>query len=176
MASLVELTAGIAHEIQNPLNFVNNFSEVNTSSYLEDVNTSLDKGNIPEVKELLNDVASSIGKNCFSWQTRRCHCERNPCTSSQASSGQKIPTDINALADEYLRLSYHGLRAKDKSFNAKYAMDFDQSTGEVMLVQQDIGRVLLNIFNNAFYSVTEKKKQVSEGFEPTVTVTTKKKS
>jgi signal transduction histidine kinase len=94
---------------------------------------------------------------------------------SRASNGQKVPTDINALTDEYLRLSYYGLRAKDKSFNAKYTMDFDENIGKVMLVQQNIGRVLLNLFNNAFYSVTEKKKQMPERFEPTVAVTTKRR-
>jgi signal transduction histidine kinase/ligand-binding sensor domain-containing protein len=172
MASLGELTAGIAHEIQNPLNFVNNFSEVNTE-LIEDMNKALDDGDIPEVKGILKDVEMNMGKITFHGK-RADAIVKGMLLHSRASSGQKIPTDVNALADEYLRLSYHGLRAKDKSFNAQFEMDFDKTLQPIMLVQQNIGRVLLNLFNNSFYSVTEKKKQFPDGYQPSVSVSTKR--
>ncbi len=93
---------------------------------------------------------------------------------SSSGSGKKEPTNINAMADEYLRLAYHGLRAKDKSFNATMKTDFDESIGHINIIPQDIGRVVLNLVNNAFYVVHEKSKQGRENYEPTVSVSTKK--
>ncbi|MCW3107798.1 MAG: histidine kinase [Segetibacter sp.] len=171
MASLGELTAGIAHEIQNPLNFVNNFSEVN-KELLEEMELEIGNGNMDEVKAIAMDIKENELK-IHHHGKRADAIVKGMLQHSRASSGKKEPTDINALADEYLRLSYHGLRAKDKTFNATFITDFDESIGEINIVPQDIGRVLLNLFNNAFYSVNEKKKQQGEGFEPTVVVTTK---
>ncbi|MCW3082453.1 ATP-binding protein [Segetibacter sp.] len=177
MASLGELTAGIAHEIQNPLNFVNNFSEVN-KELLEEMDHEIAKGNLDEVKEIIKDIKENEIK--ISQHGKRADAiVKGMLQHSRLSSGKKEPTDINALADEYLRLSYHGLRAKDKSFNATFKTDFDGSIKEIEVIGQDIGRVLLNLINNAFYSVNEKKKakdQLQEGekYEPTVYVATKK--
>jgi signal transduction histidine kinase len=172
MASLGELTAGIAHEIQNPLNFVNNFSEVN-KELLEEMKDELDKGNIDEVIAIANNVIENEEK--INHHGKRADAiVKGMLQHSRTSTGQKEPTGINALADEYLRLSYHGLRAKDKFFNATLQTDFDESIGKINIVPQEIGRVLLNLFNNAFYAVNEKKKLQSEGYEPTVLVSTKK--
>jgi signal transduction histidine kinase len=172
MASLGELTAGIAHEIQNPLNFVNNFSEVNTELIAE-MNSEIDKGNITDVKALAKDIEENEQKITFHGK-RADAIVKSMLHHSRASGSKKEPTDINALADEYLRLSYHGLRAKDKSFNATMETHFDETIGNINIVPQDIGRVLLNLFTNSFYSVTEKKKSGDEGYEPTVILTTKK--
>ena len=172
MASLGELTAGIAHEIQNPLNFVNNFSEVNTELIAE-MKNEIDKGNLDEIKALANDIEANEQK--INHHGKRADAiVKGMLQHSRASSGVKELTNINALADEYLRLGYHGLRAKDKSFNATMKTDFDDNIGNVNVVPQDIGRVVLNLITNAFYAVDEKKKQQPEGYEPTVTVSTKK--
>jgi len=170
MASLGELTAGIAHEIQNPLNFVNNFSEVSVELIKEMVD-EVDKGNTGEVKIIADDLVQNLEK--INHHGKRADAiVKGMLQHSRSSSGQKEPTDINALVDEYLRLAYHGLRAKDKSFNAAMNTDFDPSIGNIKIIPQDIGRVVLNLFTNAFYAVTEKKKQEIPGYEPTVSVST----
>ena len=178
MASLGELTAGIAHEIQNPLNFVNNFSEVN-KELLSELNVELNKGNIDEAKTITKDVISNEEK-IINHGKKADAIVKGMLQHSQSSSGVKEPTDLNALADEYLRLAYHGLRAKDHSFNAipitiGIETDFDTSIEKISVVPQDIGRVLLNLINNAFYTVTEKQRRFPNGeYQPIVILTTKK--
>jgi signal transduction histidine kinase len=171
MASLGELTAGIAHEIQNPLNFVNNFSEVNLE-LIGELKEGLEKGTLDEVKVIAEDITLNEQKINFHGK-RADAIVKGMLQHSRTSTGMKEPTDINLLADEYLRLSYHGLRAKDKSFNADFKTDFDQGLPEISVIPQDIGRVLLNLINNAFYAVSEKKKQQPESYKPEVTVVTK---
>ncbi len=173
MASLGELTAGIAHEIQNPLNFVNNFSEVN-NELLTEMKEEIEKGNLEEVKSIASTVIDNQEK--INYHGKRADgIVKGMLQHSRTSSGIKEPTDINELCDEYLRLSYHGLRAKDKTFNAKFETSFDPGVGKVNVIPQDIGRVILNLINNAFYAVTEKKKELTdENYAPTVTVATKK--
>ena len=167
-----ELTAGIAHEIQNPLNFVNNFSEIN-KELIAELKTEIKKGNIGEVNSIANDI--EVNEEKINHHGKRADAiVKGMLQHSQSSSGVKEETNINALADEYLRLAYHGLRAKDKTFNATIQTDFDKSIGKINIIPQDIGRVLLNLFTNAFYAVTEKKKQQPEGYEPTVSVSTKR--
>jgi len=172
MASLGELTAGIAHEIQNPLNFVNNFSEVNTELIAE-MKEELGKGNTEEAKALAKDIDDNEKKIVFHGK-RADAIVKGMLQHSRSSNGIKEPTDINELADEYLRLAYHGLRAKDKSFNAGMKTDFDETIGKINIIPQDIGRVILNLITNAFYVVDEKKKQAGDGYEPTVSISTKK--
>ncbi len=172
MASLGELTAGIAHEIQNPLNFVNNFSEVSTE-LIDEMNEEIVKGNYEDVKEIANDVKQNLDKINHHGK-RAADIVKGMLQHSRSSSGVKEPTDINALCDEYLRLSYHGLRAKDKSFNATMKTDFDETIVSINILPQDIGRVVLNLINNAFYVVNEKTQQNIEGYEPTVSISTKK--
>ncbi|HEY2725613.1 MAG TPA: ATP-binding protein, partial [Parafilimonas sp.] len=172
MASLGELTTGIAHEIQNPLNFVNNFSEVNEELLIELID-EFDKGNAEEAKAIANDIKQNLEK--INHHGKRADAiVKNMLQHSRKNTGQKEPTDINALCDEYLRLSFHGLRAKDKSFNVDFKTDFDETIGKINIVPQDIGRVLLNLFNNAFYAVNEKKKLSANSYQPTAKVSTRK--
>ena len=170
MASLGELTAGIAHEIQNPLNFVNNFSEVN-KELLNEMNEEIEKGNLDEVKTIAKDVIDNEEK--INHHGKRADViVKNMLQHSRTSTGQKEATDINALAHEYLRLSYHGMRAKEKNFNVTIQTEFDNSIGKINIVPQDIGRVLLNLYNNAFYALKKKVKQAPVDYEPTVIVKT----
>ncbi len=172
MASLGELTAGIAHEIQNPLNFVNNFSEVSIELLIE-MKTELEKGNLEDVKELAQYVIDNLEKINHHGK-RAAGIVKGMLQHSRSSSSEKELTDINKLTDEYLRLAYHGLRAKDKSFNATLNTHFDESLDSIEVVPQDIGRVILNLITNGFYAVSEKKLHQPENYEPTVSVTTKK--
>jgi signal transduction histidine kinase len=172
MASLGELTAGIAHEIQNPLNFVNNFSEIN-KELLSELKEEIDKGKLEDVKSLANDVIENEEK--INHHGKRADAiVKGMLQHSRSSTATKEPVDINSLADEYFRLAYHGLRAKNKSFNATLKTDYDENIGKVNIIPQDIGRVILNLITNAFYSVNEKALSCADTFEPTVTISTKK--
>ena len=177
MASLGELTAGIAHEIQNPLNFVNNFSEV-SAELLAEMQEEIINGNLEDAKEILTDVLQNLEK--INHHGKRADAiVKGMLQHSRSSSGKKELTDLNALCDEYLRLSYHGLRAKDKSFNASMKTDFDENIEKINIIPQDFGRVILNLLTNAFYAVTEKKNlQTNEReiYQPTVSIATKKEN
>jgi len=175
MASLGELTAGIAHEIQNPLNFVNNFSEVSVD-LIDELNEEIEDGNTEEVKAISGDLKSNLEKISHHGK-RASGIVKGMLEHSRTGDGKKELTDINALADEYLRLSYHGLRAKDKSFNADFKFEADEKLPKIEVVPQDIGRVLLNLMNNAFYACAERSRsavhektltgfQTLSGFEP----------
>ncbi|HMH34134.1 MAG TPA: ATP-binding protein, partial [Puia sp.] len=172
MASLGELTAGIAHEIQNPLNFVNNFSEV-TKELIDEASLAHEAGNAKEVKELLSTVRENADKIIHHGK-RADSIVKGMLQHSRETKGQKEPTNINTLADEYLRLSYQGFRARDKSFNATLKTDFDPNMDKINIVPQDIARVLLNLYNNAFYASFAKASVASSAFEPIVSVSTKR--
>ncbi len=186
MASLGELTAGIAHEIQNPLNFVNNFSEVNIELIDElktEVRSLSRNSGIEMTEQMINDIKDNSEKINHHGK-RAADIVKGMLQHSRSSSGVKEPTDINALCDEYLRLSYHGLRAKDKSFNATLKTDFDTTLEKINIIPQDIGRVVMNLLTNAFYAVGEKSRIFSAAadesgnqkdiYEPTVSISTKK--
>ena len=170
MASLGELTAGIAHEIQNPLNFVNNFSDVNTE-LIEEMEAEIAKGDVQEAVAIAKDIRDNNQKIAHHGR-RADSIVKGMLQHSRASSGQKEPTDINALADEYLRLAYHGLRAKDKTFNATLTTHFSENLPKIEMVPQDVGRVLLNLFTNAFYAMQQKQKTVGSNYKPEVQLST----
>lgn len=170
LASLGELTAGIAHEIQNPLNFVNNFSDVNRE-LIDELRDSLKRNDIDDALSIADDIQQNEEK--VNHHGKRADAiVKNMLQHSRNNSGEKELTDINSMSDEYLRLSYHGLRAKDKLFNAEMATDFDENLPKISVIPQDVGRVLLNLFNNAFYAVQQKKKTATGDYRPLVKVST----
>ncbi len=173
MASLGELTAGIAHEIQNPLNFVNNFSEV-SAELVGEMLEELANGDTEEVRAIAADLRANLDKIVHHGQ-RADAIVKGMLQHSRSSDGKKEPTDLNALAEEYFRLAYHGLRARDKSFNAAMETDFDPKVGLVSIVPQDIGRVILNLLTNAFHAVNQKAREGQSGYVPTVTLRTLRK-
>ncbi|MBL7821853.1 MAG: GHKL domain-containing protein [Saprospiraceae bacterium] len=171
MASLGELMAGIAHEIQNPLNFVKNFAEIN-KELLTEMKEEIDQGNLKNAKSIAQDVFENEEKIHFH-SKRADAIVKGMLQHSRSSNSQKELVDINALVDEYLRLAYHGLRAKDKSFNVTLRTNFDTNLDKINIVPQEIGRVVLNLITNAFYATEEKKKKGLNGYIPIVTVSTR---
>lgn len=174
MASLGQLTAGIAHEIQNPLNFVNNFSEVN-KELAEELKSGLASGNQQLLTEIANDIIDNSEKINHHGK-RADSIVKSMLQHSRTNEGIKEPADINALCDEYLRLSYHGFKAKNKSFNVVLKTEFENNTGSANIISQDIGRVLLNLYNNAFYALEEKQKTAGSAYQPTLVVKTRRKN
>ncbi|MEO6732336.1 MAG: ATP-binding protein [Ferruginibacter sp.] len=172
MASLGELTAGIAHEIQNPLNFVNNFAEVNIE-LIGELQQEVKAGKIEGIVSIANDIRDNEQKIVHHGK-RADAIVKGMLQHSRGSTGTRVATDINALCDEYLRLSYHGLRARDNTFNAKIETDLDPAAGMVNMIPQDIGRVIINLLTNAFYAVSERKERSEHGYEPVVSISTKK--
>ncbi len=172
LASLGELTAGIAHEIQNPLNFVNNFSEV-SAEMVDELEAELGKGDIDEVKAIAGDLRQNLQKITLHG-SRASRIVQGMLEHSRSGAGERQPTDLNALAEEYLKIAYHGLRAKDKTFNCELVTDLDGKLGQVAVVPQEVGRVLLNLFSNAFYAVAEKQKRHPSNYQPTVNLSTRR--
>jgi signal transduction histidine kinase len=170
MASLGELTAGIAHEIQNPLNFVNNFSEV-SSELVQEAKEEIEKGELKEATEILSDLSQNLDKITHHG-VRASSIVKGMLDHSRSSSGEKELVDINTLCEEYLRLAYHGMRAKNKSFNASFETCFDENLPKVNFVPQDMGRVLLNLINNAFQAVAEKSQSGLNEYDPKIEVST----
>ncbi len=172
MASLGELTAGIAHEIQNPLNFVNNFSEV-SAELLEEMKQEIEKGNLKDVKDIADDIQQNLEKINYHGK-RAGDIVKGMLQHSRSSTGQKESVLINNLCDEYCRLAYNGLKAKDKTFNAGFETKFDETIGVIQVMPQEIGRVILNLINNALYAVNERKKSGEQDYEPMVFIETRK--
>ena len=172
MASLGELTAGIAHEIQNPLNFVNNFSEV-SEELIEEMKEEIKNKDFKEVEAIADDLRDNLVK--INHHGKRADgIVRGMLQHSRSGDGTKEPTDLNKLVDEYLRLAYHGLRAKDKDFNANMVTEYEDSLDPMEVVPQQIGRVMLNLITNAFHAVKERSQKEPQGYEPTVWVGTRK--
>nr|WP_214460571.1 ATP-binding protein [Flavihumibacter fluvii] len=172
MASLGELTAGIAHEIQNPLNFVINFAEI-TNELIDDIKLQQSRGNHTEVSTLCGDVQLNLQKIQLHGK-RADAIVKGMLEHSRSGLGERRLTDLNALIEEYIRLCYHGTKAKDKLFDLAIHTDFDAGLGEVNIIPQDIGKVVFNVLTNAFYAVQERKKQQPEGYDPVVAISTRR--